>query len=282
MKSLIILAAAAGAAAIPAPERVLRVVDMEVTVAPDGTLALASSRSGAFEIYTVGADGAGLKQLTQGGGKDTPAWSPDGGAIAYVSEAGGNADIFVIGREGGEPARLTTSPLNDMHPFWSPDGKRIVFTRYTPDENNAETGRLDVYAMNAGGSGEKRLVKGGSYGSLSPDGKSLLYWRYYDGNADIAIAAADGGKAKRMTSDPAFDGWPSWSPDGRSVAFAREDAGGVNIFVLDVATKEARQITAGAGRKTSPKWSADGKAVYFDGTVNGAQGLWRVSREATE
>lgn len=271
-----LLLATFGVLAISPPERVARVVDMEPAVSMDGTLAFASNRSGEFEIYTIGADGNALTRLSDGGGKDTPAWSPNGESIAFVSEAGGNADIFVIARTGGEATRITSNPLNDIHPFWSPNGKQVVFTRYTPDETTPDSGRLDVYVMNADGSGEKLLVTGGSYGSLSPDSKNLLYWRYFAENADIAIANADGRHERRLTRDAAFDGWPAWSHDGQFVAFAREQGDGVNLFIIDVASEETHQVTFGAGRKSSPKWSTDDRSIYFDGTIDGAQGIWRV------
>ena len=50
----------------------------------------------------------------------------------------------------------------------------------------------------------------------------------------------------------------------------------MNLFIVDVAGEKTRQITFGAGRKTSPKWSSNDRSIYFDGTVDGAQGIWRV------
>lgn len=253
----------------------MRVVDYEVAVASDGSLAFASNRMGEFEIFTADADGGNPQRLTEGGGKDTPAWSPNGKEIAFVREDTDGADLFVIGRDGGAARRLTTNSLNDIHPFWSPDGQRLTFTRFRPDESGGD-GRLDLYVIGVDGKGERRLKKGGSYGSLSPDGLRLIYWRYYSGNADITVADADGRNERRLTTDPAFDGWPSWSHDGKAIAFARQTGEDSDIFVYDFGAATETRLTYGRGRKTSPKWGVDDTHIYFDGMVGGAQGIWRI------
>lgn len=270
----------AGTAWAAAPERLVRVVDVEPAVASDDRLAFVSNRGGGgLELYIARPDGKELTQLTHsGGGKDTPAWSPDGQRIAFVSEAGDNADIHVIARDGTGLRRLTTSPENDLHPHWSPDGGSIIFTRYTrggaPDD-----GRLDIFVMNADGSNERQLTRGSqaSYASWSPDGKQLAYWRFFGANADIVVADAVGHAERRLTTDPAFEGWPSWSPDNRAIAFAREESDdSSNIFVITLADGATRQLTSGPGRKTAPKWSASGKQILFNRTVGGETGIWRI------
>ncbi|MBX3511783.1 MAG: PD40 domain-containing protein, partial [Hyphomonadaceae bacterium] len=93
------------ASAQPAP--VAPVIDMEPAVSADGSLAFASNRSGGFDIFTVDAEGGGIRQITEGGGKDTPAWSPDGALLAFSWDRNGDADLFVVPREGGAPVQIT-------------------------------------------------------------------------------------------------------------------------------------------------------------------------------
>ncbi|MFD0740442.1 TolB family protein [Lysobacter koreensis] len=265
------------AAAAEAPTRLVRVVDYESSVSRDGRLAFVSNRSGAFELYTTDADGKQPRQLTfDGGGKDNPSWSPDGTRIAYVAQVGDNADIHLIDAHGTRQRRLTTGPHRELHPFWSPDGTRIVFTRYVDSPPGA--GVLSVHAMDADGGNETALTHGtsASYASFSPDGKHLLYWRLFGDNAEIVIADADGRDEKRLTRDPAFDGWPSWAPDGTRIAFARERGDAADIYTLDLATGTERLLSGGRGRKTAPKWTADGTAVLFDRTLDGETGIWRI------
>jgi len=88
-----------------------------------------------------------------------PDWSPDGKKIVYASTAthADNPEIYVVdvdkkGRPIGKPLRLTNHPGIDAFPAWSPDGKRIAFAR------QSGTHSIDIYVMNADGSGLKRLT----------------------------------------------------------------------------------------------------------------------------
>ncbi|MBX3510997.1 MAG: PD40 domain-containing protein, partial [Hyphomonadaceae bacterium] len=116
-----------------------------------------------------------------------------------------------------------------------------------------------------------------SYGSLSPDGLSLLYWREFDGNAEVVIADAHGRGERRLTHNMNFDGWPSWSPDGRMIAFSRDNGVSADIVVLELASGAEQVLTSGPGRRISPKWDAAGGLIYFGGVVDGARGIWRIN-----
>jgi TolB protein len=152
-----------------------------------------------------------------------------------------------------------------------------VFTRYVDVPRGA--GTLGVHAMEADGGNETAITRGASasYASFSADGKRLLYWRMFGDNADIVVADADGSGERRLTRDPAFDGWPSWSPGGDRIAFARERGKESDIYTLDIATGTEHLLFGGPGRKTAPKWNADGSAVLFDRTRDGETGIWRVA-----
>ncbi len=82
-----------------------------------------------------------------------PAWSPLGNQLAFVSTESGNDDIYVIGSDGKGQKRLTFNEWEwDKHPSWSPDGRRIVFW------SNQDTGRRQLWIMNADGSGRRLLL----------------------------------------------------------------------------------------------------------------------------
>jgi TolB protein len=67
------------------------------------------------------ADGANVTRLTNSPARDhSPAWSPDGRQIAFVSERDGNPEIYVMNADGTEVTRLTKSPAQDLWPAWSP------------------------------------------------------------------------------------------------------------------------------------------------------------------
>ena len=85
-------------------------------------------RDGGFQIYVMDADGSNQTRLTNSyQDANHPAWSPDGGSLAFASNRNGNWDIFVKRSDGTEVDQLTDGPDADLEPVWSPDGARLAF-----------------------------------------------------------------------------------------------------------------------------------------------------------
>jgi Tol biopolymer transport system component len=106
--------------------------------------------------------------------------------------------------------------------------------------------------------------------AVSPDGKWVAYYRVFEGQRDVWVAAVDGGPAHQFTDSPANDIHPAWSPDGARLAFVSDRAGGTNqVFVSKVRDGRpagpAVQITAGSRACWCPKWSPDGTSIAFVG-----------------
>ena len=95
-------------------------------------IAFYSERDGNLEIYSINADGTGLKNLSKSSGDDVgPIWSPDGSKIAYISNRQGNWEIYTVNPDGSHQINLTSDPANDEKPCWSPDGAKIVYSSIT-------------------------------------------------------------------------------------------------------------------------------------------------------
>jgi dipeptidyl aminopeptidase/acylaminoacyl peptidase len=114
-----------------------------------GRIAFGSSAG----IHVVGADGTGLKRLTRSW-DDDPAWSPDGGRIAFTRLLGGSGQIWVMNSDGTGLRRLTSGRFSSNHPTWSPDGRRIAFEQDTARRD----GTVGIYLMSSDGRGVRRLV----------------------------------------------------------------------------------------------------------------------------
>jgi Tol biopolymer transport system component/protocatechuate 3,4-dioxygenase beta subunit len=131
-----------------------------------------TTSDGGTEIYVINVDSSGLTRLTNSLGDDWwPAWSPDGQKIAFFSFRDaygttdpGNSEIYVMNSDGSSQTRITYNPTIDTNrpgadedPTWSPDGRQIAFRSY-------RDGGIDIYVMNADGSGVTRLTfEGANY-----------------------------------------------------------------------------------------------------------------------
>ena len=138
-------------------------------------------------------------QLTSFGGPDvtTPRWSPDGGRIAFDSNAAGEFDIYVVGANGGKPQRMTTDPANDGNPSWSHDGQWIYF-------DSARAGAQQVWKMPANGGEAVQVTKDGGFAPLeSPDGKFLYYTKALFSSSLWKIPV-EGGEASKVLEGLSF------------------------------------------------------------------------------
>ena len=103
----------------------------------------------------------------------------------------------------------------DGSPAWSPDRRKIAFV-------SVRDGYLDVYVMNADGSGQRKLTRNQASDNSpvwSPDGKRIAFVSDRDGSPDIYVMNADGRNQRNLTQNRASDTEPVWSPDGRRIAF---------------------------------------------------------------
>ena len=117
------------------------------------------------------------------GDVQTPAWSPDGRKLAFVSERDGNSEIYVMNVDGSAQENLTEQPASDSHPSWSRDGRRIVFV-------SRRDGNAEIYVMNADGSGLRNLTRTPSADrdpAWSPDGRAIAFVQRVHAEARRAV-----------------------------------------------------------------------------------------------
>jgi Tol biopolymer transport system component len=144
-------------------------------VSPDGRrLAFVSDRSGWFEVWTCAyPEGSDCRQLTtfQQGYLGAPAWSPDGERIAFDARVDGNADIYLVRADGGQPVRLTHEISVESRPNWSGDGRWIYF-------RSDRTGTHQIWKMPIAGGAAMQVTRTGGFDAFeSPDRKSVYYVR---------------------------------------------------------------------------------------------------------
>lgn len=239
-----------------------------------GKIVFASNRSGNFEIWSMNANGSGLRRLTSAvGTDDDPQWSPDGKRIVFTSERDHQssnpqlvtAEIYVMNADGSGQRRLTSNSVEDWVPTWSPDGKRIAFAR-----PGAQAGfDFDVWVMNADGGAQKDITPGPGRDfspDWSPDGKRIVFASDDDGDYDLYSVTPDGSGLAKLFDGDASVGSPRWSPDGKRIAFTGFDlfTGEPDIHVWSGSTAvPPGRLTFDLAWDCCSAWSPDGKWLLF-------------------
>jgi len=210
-----------------------------------------------FDIFTANADGSNLKQLTNTPGYDAETTINRQGKLVFTSKRDGDLDIYTMDANGENVKRLTTELGYDGGPFWSYDGKQIVYRAYHPQtekekadytsllkQNLIRPTVLDIWVMNADGSNKHQVTnlnKASFAPYFFPDGKRIIFSsNVADAKGrdfDLYMIKVDGTGMERITYNNTFDGFPMFSPDGKKLVFASNrnaaKQGDTNIFIAD-------------------------------------------------
>jgi tricorn protease len=206
--------------------------------------------------------GASTERLVLSTGFQELALSPDGRKVAFVARG----EVFAAGsRDGGDAARVTTTPAAESQVAWAPDSRRIAYT-------SLRDGTPNLFLYDFATRTETRLTRGGE-GShsprFSPDGKRIAYVR---AARELRLLELDGGRDRvlatglleivPLVSDRAF----VFSPDGRWIAYAAAgDRLFRNVHVVSVAGGESRPVSFLANTNgNSLSWSPDGAYLLFE------------------
>lgn len=213
-----------------------------------GTIVFVSDRSGNLDIWTMRPDGTDCRPLTQDEEPDAdPRFSPDGRRIMYTSLTEGFPEIWIMNRDGSNPARVTEGSQGD----WAPDGNSIVFIR---DDQ--------VYVRNLN-SGKERLVSPESWKrcgvpAWSPDGRRIAVASRHTGTIGVFLLTLDGNPTPLATEDPCCT--PRWSADGKRILFQTVKG---HIHELDIQGGSEEPLTFGADIQHDACYSPDGSMVVF-------------------
>ncbi|MDO8412917.1 MAG: Tol-Pal system beta propeller repeat protein TolB [Gallionellaceae bacterium] len=188
----------------------------------------------------------------------SPAWSPDGNQLAYVSFEQGHAVVYVQSLLTNRRVIVANFPGSNSAPAWSPDGKQlaIVLTR----DNSSQ-----IYLVRPDGSDLHRITFGGTLDTepnFSPDGQSLLFTSDRGGSAQIYQMPTNGGAAVRMTFEGGNNFSPRYNPDGKSFVFTHRNNGRFYIAIQDFQSKQMQLLTEGGWEKR-PSFSPNGKLILF-------------------
>jgi Tol biopolymer transport system component len=264
--------------ALPASKRRITIEDLfrlrtinQAAISPDGSRVALSIKRGDprknknfASLYLVAAKGGRLRRLTTGHHVDTlPEWSPDGKALAFLSDRDKCSAIWLLPMEGGEPARLTDKDYDVSSYAFSRDGKHICYAAKAKSEREKlqRDEKKDQLESRPDYEHVTRLF-------YKCDGEGFWNGQY----SHIWMIPVSGGKARRLTDGDYADASPQFSPDGKRIAFLSNrlpdpDREIENADIFTVPTKGGRikQITRRRGPVLNYSWSPDGRQFAFVG-----------------
>ena len=216
-----------------------------------------------------------------------PAWTPDGQAVVFESDALGPSRLVETIGNGIQTTRfLGRVGQDDLYSAWPAlsSGGRLAFslgpTRLfrtgwrTTLPLDATLGVTDIAGSTMS------IIGAGTDPAWSPDGSRIAFARWTGGHMHLFVSNADGSSTTQITDGSEDDRQPSWSPDGRSIAFCSmhpNDAGWMqaNLFVVHPDGSGLVQLTEGDRLACRPDWASDG-FIYFHANATDGFHIWRI------
>jgi len=204
-------------------------------------------------------------------------WTPNG-RIVFVSNEGGNADVWTADPDGSNRKQLTSNGGNNFAPVVSADGRYIVFM-------SARDGKRNLWRMNLDGSNPVRLTSGSAdcYPSLSPDSRWVVYTTFDGAKPQLWKISIDGGTPVRITDHIAT--MAAVSSDGRFIAITYPESqdpfappNRLAVIPFDGGPSIKTFEFNGSGTVAAlTQWSADGKSIFYTVSANNVTNIWSQS-----
>ena len=204
----------------------------------------------------------------------SPAWSPDGRRIAYVSFEKSQPSIWVQEVFTGRREKLTSFKGINGAPAWSPDGQFLALTL-------SKDGNPDIFVMDLRRRSLRPLTRHWAIDTepaWSPDGKYIVFTSDRGGSPQIYRVSINGGEAERLTFEGSYNARASYSPDGRHMTMVTRLNGDYRIGAMDLQSRSLRILSDGS-LDESPSFAPNGSMIIYATRAKGKGVLAAVSTD---
>lgn len=213
-----------------------------------------------YSLWVADADGENAQAaLTSPEPIISPAWSPNGAQLAYVSFESRKPVVYVHDIASGRRRLVANFRGSNSAPAWSPDGRTLAVTL-------SRDGVSQIYGLDAAAGGEpRRLSQSSSIDTepaYAPDGKSIYFVSDRGGSPQIYRMPASGGAAERVTFTGTYNISPSVSQDGRWLAYISRVSGAFKLHVMELASGNTVPITETSADE-NPSFAPNSRLIVY-------------------
>ena len=222
-----------------------------------------------FNLWVADSDGENAQSaLSSPEPIISPAWSPNGAQLAYVSFESRKPVIYAHDVASGKRRLLANFRGSNSAPAWSPDGRTLAVTL-------SLAGGSQLYTMDANGGEPRRITQSVSIDTepvYSPDGRNLYFVSDRGGSPQVYRMAPSGGNAERVTFTGSYNISPTLSPDGRWLAYISRVNGAFKLHVMELASGTTNAITDTSADE-SPRFSPNSRLIIYATQNQGKEAL---------